>query len=1132
MLERDFGEMERQQGRDVTQVEPKDTRVVRKGRVWAWALLAVLVIVAAGVGGAWVGRAVIAQSLAQRWCGANGVDCVLAFDRIDFDRVEVSSLTVTSGDVEAITADRIALDLDWTSLFAPSVTAVEIDGAAVGLRLRGDVFDAYGLEKLIPESSGGGGSVPTLTLRDIEVELATDAGTLVLEANAEGQFPLAFEVRARMLPANLVNGASRADVEGGEAVVRWTNGVPEGQGRMTVRRLELDSVTVNAFTLNMNAAPVAGREGVFRVGAEGRAGELAVGARRMESANFDILLVGQAPEDGSRARLIGAAESLQFSAQAFAVTAPEGSAQSVIIDGSLTLEAGGAIAGPVLVAASGIVSEPLSADTFNLDGEASLVLREDAVERAALKSGVVVRGGVIGSGPLGMLAALNLIPKPIDAHGRELGAAVWRGLSSFDTGLHTSMRWSQADGPDIEVTRPAQLTTASGMELTLTPNSEAAWFIVRKKKLMVAADIVLTGGGGPTLRTSVRALELPLEAGSGSDVRFEAAPFYLEPWTADGLTVGLRADRVSFRSSASEAWRASGIGELTLDGKTFGLELKDVALFGGVEALRGAAGWQVRMQGTDCLALSAAGLRSGELTLRPETISVCPPDGQLLRRQGAGFVGQASLGQLGFGIESPNMSAQPVFQNAMANWSLTDYFTLDLTADRASLPATLPEGDVRLETQRPRLTLELVEPAPRFALGLEVATLSGSLIPAGMKARTIAFEGVVEESGMSGQGRFDDVVVSDLADDPLYNPLNIGGTFTLNGGRLVAQSRVALEADRFPIASARLDIDLVTLDGTMNIDGDRLTFVQGGLQPLMISDLVRGLFTEAGGSVRPSAALTIIGGKVTGTGEVDVRDFSFQTFRFGSVSGASGVIRFDDILTLSTLPNQTFTVDEINPGIPLSDGVIVFRLANAGEAYLQGANWPFAGGTLRILPTRWTVQGQVDTVIAELDQVKMSEIVAILKVPDLTATGTASGLFPVVIRGTEVRVEDARLRVDGGGQVRYTGAVGEQAGQAANDAKIAFDALSDFRFSVLEMTVNGNLLGDLTVGVTMSGSNPSVLGGQAINMNISVEGPLIPLANQIAGLSSQEGRARMVMDVLRERAEREGNEGEAGGNGQ
>jgi len=103
-----------------------------------------------------------------------------------------------------------------------------------------------------------------------------------------------------------------------------------------------------------------------------------------------------------------------------------------------------------------------------------------------------------------------------------------------------------------------------------------------------------------------------------------------------------------------------------------------------------------------------------------------------------------------------------------------------------------------------------------------------------------------------------------------------------------------------------------------------------------------------------------------------------------------------------------------------------------------------------------------------LRDVDAATLISELKVPDLEATGRIEGAFPLRLTRQSAIVTNGVLRAAGGGRIAYTG----QAGQATEGVtRVAFDALRDFRYEELALTLNGDLNGEVVSDIQFTGEN-------------------------------------------------------------
>ncbi|MBY0430492.1 MAG: YdbH domain-containing protein, partial [Rhodospirillales bacterium] len=89
------------------------------------------------------------------------------------------------------------------------------------------------------------------------------------------------------------------------------------------------------------------------------------------------------------------------------------------------------------------------------------------------------------------------------------------------------------------------------------------------------------------------------------------------------------------------------------------------------------------------------------------------------------------------------------------------------------------------------------------------------------------------------------------------------------------------------------------------------------------------------------------------------------------------------------------------------------------------------------------------------------------------------------------KVENGLLMAQAPGALRYRprqppGALAS----GGTPAGMVLQALGDFRYATLEMTVNGRTGGETVIGLKVSGANPGFLEGYPVELNLTVSGQL------------------------------------------
>ena len=114
-----------------------------------------------------------------------------------------------------------------------------------------------------------------------------------------------------------------------------------------------------------------------------------------------------------------------------------------------------------------------------------------------------------------------------------------------------------------------------------------------------------------------------------------------------------------------------------------------------------------------------------------------------------------------------------------------------------------------------------------------------------------------------------------------------------------------------------------------------------------------------------------------------------------------------------------------------------------------------------------------------------------------------SGSFPIDVERSKVLIRNARLFADdGGGRVAYTGNAADSAAQSDPNVRLAFEALKDFDFTVLEVGLDGNIADRVKITLKLAGksrndiaygSNANIVKGQPFEFNIGVDTALAEL---------------------------------------
>ena len=1062
------------------------------------ALTLLLVFIALIAASAWVFRIGLAETYLARYCDQRGLECEADIQSIGLNSAELSSLKIRSEGQDALTTGTISATFSWPRFLSPKLGPVTISSPVLHAGFDGTRLDLRGLDRLA--SGGGDGDPVQVSIQNGRVVLATPAGELSGDVNIKGALPESGEAQISIGPAKLQSGEDKLAWTKGEAILKIENGRVTGTSQIQIDEALLGALSVDAASFE---ATLAGTAEAPVIQWQGTASRLALDGRGLTGVKtHGEAFLSELPDGG-----------IESAMQALREVAGEVTADAVNLGGVasevMTLTADlirreNEITGPIAFTANSVSTLTGLAETASATGQLTL----DPNDQTALNfvgSGVLSGAGVYAPRRQTWLEGVGL-PEPFSAHGEALSAALNDALAAFDSGADIEFSRS-GDRWQLKASRPTALRSKSGMTISIEPAFSSDWLTLSNDGLFVSGEIIASGGGGPTLRTLLTSGEASPER-----LNIDAQRLELEPWTENARTLDVKLS--PFRmESAGNRLRVNTSGDVTIAGSFPGARLEQTRLSGGFEATRGREGWRIQTGEESCLDLITNGVSSGAIFLEPVSLEICPEDGRFVREENGIPTGRLSLGDIRLPFATGDSKGELILAESVVDWKLDQSLRTEITSSTLIMPLQLGSRNLLIESERPSLLLETGAGPLSFSSSLGASTFGGDLIPANVTSAGFSFSGSVPERGLIGRIRSTDVRIEDYRDDPIYAPLQADLTAVLENGRIVMTGPLRLQRSGWTIAEARMDMGLSDLTGTASLAGRELRFEPGRLQPYDLSDLLRPILPNARGVMTGNADFTITRGELAGTGNVSFDDLSFDTFRLGAINGVSGNISFSDILDLTTLSDQIVSVETIDPGVPLRNGRIAFQLISGRVLQLQGARWPFAGGELFVAPTSWELGGKTELVTITADKLELAQLTEALSLKEIKAQGTVSGSFPLEIIGPDAFLRGAVLTADEyGGQLAYVGKGLDSAKGYGEFTDHAVDALKALDFDILELRADGNIAGEIIVGLKLLGRNPQVLAGQPFEYDISVTSELAQLIrNARSSLSST-----VIIDQVKE----------------
>lgn len=1076
----------------------------RKFRFFFLSILGLLLIGVLASAFVWLSRKNIALSAMQNWCIEQSIACSGEFTQIGLDQISLENLEVRSQNEIPFASEKIVLVLTWPAFLKPELVRVSVTKPTVRAAIVDGALGLSGLEGVITEQmdadgeSTGSGSVPELDIQNGLLVLQTDAGEVSGTFELQGK-PLEYGTASlNIAPNRLQKGDAEIAWSEGDIELSFQDGAILGDVDVSIETARLDGLSVSNGMVRARLADQ-GVQIAFEL--DGRASEFSAPGIAAESvgvrAQGGVLRIDAL----NRAALLDAVGKVTFGLVGGSVIleSQSGPVQMTAISVNLDVDkTRTGLTGPIGVDIKGLELTQGKIGSVTASGDIAIAAEETLAYR--YKGGLVVENvGIARPTRVRLLAGIAL-PTPLDLHGLQLQNGLSAALRGFDVGFDLDTSYRET-GWTLAAKRATLLKAVSGLTLSIDPPPNQPWLKASDEGIMLAGDISMLGGEGmPKVTTALSEFLL-----MGDDTSLYVRDLKLVPWRVGGRVLSAEIDTLDL--GAGERMRVATSGEITLWGALPGLDLKPTGFIGNISAVQGSEGWRVQTHNNSCVGFTSEGMSSGALIFAPTVLSLCPVDGRFIRQERGESLGRIRLGDIDMPFATGEATGRFAVKDATLEWLADDALKLSIRGKSFQLPLEIGGETLVIEGANPEVGFGVGGGPVHISAILGRTEFGGTMVPANVTADAFSFEGASSQTGIDGQMRAGKVRISDLSADPVYQPLIAQLQATLQNGIISMRGPLRNESKGVVIANTNLNVHLAEFNGDATIIMVPLSFAVGGLQPVDLSELLRGVLINAQGSMTGRADFKINNGALSGSGHVGLDDLILDTFSAGRVSGVNGHIEFSDILELTTPPGQEIKIGSMSPGVPLSDGVINFQIIKGTTTKLEGAKWPFTGGELIVLPTVFKAGGAVaksDTITVEARGWQLDQLIEVLRVPDLRATGTVSGRFPINLEGANIMIRNASLIADEeGGSLAYTGGATDAVKGQNEYADYAFEALRNFDYKVMEIGADGNLIGRLVITANILGSNQQVLGGSEFDFTVSVDSELSRLLQSVSDASSQ-----------------------------
>ena len=424
------------------------------------------------------------------------------------------------------------------------------------------------------------------------------------------------------------------------------------------------------------------------------------------------------------------------------------------------------------------------------------------------------------------------------------------------------------------------------------------------------------------------------------------------------------------------------------------------------------------------------------------------------------------------------------------------------------LPSPVPTirfGPWQTGTASGELEFELRDFTAHFgrvsSLRGDVASTLASINLSGLALKDLRLTASIEADSLDANV----VAELEMAGAPLVGA-SIAHSFARNTGSLDLRIEPAEFSQESPLSS-RLDL------AYLELPGGPIDILAGAFE--MRADL---------GWSRQQDGDWILGGPLVAKAN-SLSGFAAETLFVAASTEIFAEVSYsqEQLLTLFNARPATLSISRLDTGFVLENILLDYQLALAPNTYeltISGARADFLGGEVAIPALRLSdssrTMNQEQAVDIILTGVDLASIVNLADYPQVIVEGAISGYIPLNYtrgeRGMTVTVSEGLISaLKPGGSIRYTPLGGIT--NSNQSLQLVNEALANYQFSTLDTTLELDKTGELDLGVVLSGINPDMNAGQAINLNVNISDNLHTLLKSLQA-------SRTLTDELERRLEK------------
>ncbi len=201
-------------------------------------------------------------------------------------------------------------------------------------------------------------------------------------------------------------------------------------------------------------------------------------------------------------------------------------------------------------------------------------------------------------------------------------------------------------------------------------------------------------------------------------------------------------------------------------------------------------------------------------------------------------------------------------------------------------------------------------------------------------------------------------------------------------------------------------------------------------------------------------------------------------------------LHLSDLLSPSTPPGQTISVQRIDAGIPLENLLVSYHIEGTSppRIAIEQAQFSMLQGTLSVVPTIIDPAMVRSDTLIRVSNIDLESFFNLIKVDGLTGSGHLDGQIPLTLKENQVTITQGHLAARAPGVLRFKSEKASQLlASSGKEMNLLLQAAQNFHYTELSMDLDKAVIHDLVAKLSLLGNNPEVKEGRAFRLNIKLE---------------------------------------------